>query len=254
MVTGWNEWTMGRGKRGSDAPDRPIQFVDCANGEYSRDLEMMRGGYGDNYYMQLCSLVRRYKGAPRLAVRRQGERVVYDNVSDGDFHRDAPGYGGVRYKNDTGRSAISQIEVSHEAEFVNFRISAKEPVDASKRKEGVWMRIYVNVEGSNGYGFIVNNHAHADGTTSIARIKTPGESLAAKDMPGVSADWKVEDGVLLVRCPRKALDIDGRNFELWFKVADSRGKLRNIEDFYDQGDAAPLGRLNYVYKGTDDEM
>jgi hypothetical protein len=49
--------------------------------------------------------------------------------------------------------------------------------------------------------------------------------------------------------PRKAIGLDHDDFTLWFKVADSREKYRNIEDFYDKGDVAPLGRLNFVYKG-----
>jgi hypothetical protein len=32
-------------------------------------------------------------------------------------------------------------------------------------------------------------------------------------------------------------------------VADSREKYRRVEDFYDKGDVAPLGRLNFVYRG-----
>ena len=31
---------------------------------------------------------------------------------------------------------------------------------------------------------------------------------------------------------------------------DSTEELTSIEDFYDKGDAAPLGRLNFVYRGT----
>ena len=31
--------------------------------------------------------------------------------------------------------------------------------------------------------------------------------------------------------------------------ADSREKYRKVEDFYDKGDVAPLGRLNFVYRG-----
>ena len=38
-------------------------------------------------------------------------------------------------------------------------------------------------------------------------------------------------------------------FTMWFKVADSREAYRSIEDFYDKGDSAPLGRLNFVYRG-----
>ncbi len=59
LVTGWNEWIAGRWQ---GIPERPLMFVDCANYEYSRDLEMMRGGYFDNYFMQLIENVRPLQG------------------------------------------------------------------------------------------------------------------------------------------------------------------------------------------------
>ena len=69
MVTGWNEWIAGRWKR----PGLPIVFVDQYDQQCSRDIEPMRGGHGDDYYWQLVSNVRRYKGAaalPRASARR----------------------------------------------------------------------------------------------------------------------------------------------------------------------------------------
>ena len=65
LVTGWNEWIAGYW---SGIPERPVMFVDAANYEYSRDLEMMRGGYFDNYFMQLVSYVRKYKGTEETPV------------------------------------------------------------------------------------------------------------------------------------------------------------------------------------------
>lgn len=50
FFTGWNEWTAGKIR--GDA-DRPVLMVDQANCEYSRDVEPMRGGFFDNYYMEL---------------------------------------------------------------------------------------------------------------------------------------------------------------------------------------------------------
>ena len=35
---------------------------------------------------------------------------------------------------------------------------------------------------------------------------------------------------------------------LCFKAADSVKKYEKIEDFYDNGDVAPLGRLDFVFK------
>ena len=58
----------------------PIVFVDLADPNNSRDIEPMRGGFGDNYYMQLCEFVRRYKGAPpRVEV---GENTTISIAGD----------------------------------------------------------------------------------------------------------------------------------------------------------------------------
>lgn len=37
-------------------------FNDLFNCAFSRDAEMMKGGYGDNYYMQIARNVRNFKG------------------------------------------------------------------------------------------------------------------------------------------------------------------------------------------------
>ena len=97
LVTGWNEWIAGYW---SGIPERPVMFVDAANYEYSRDIEMMRGGYFDNYFMQLVSYVRKYKGTDETpvypAVKSVGVEwrksfdlspAIYDCFLDGDMHR-----------------------------------------------------------------------------------------------------------------------------------------------------------------------
>jgi hypothetical protein len=38
-----------------------VIFVDEFIQEFSRDIEPMNGGHGDNYYYQLVDYVRRYK-------------------------------------------------------------------------------------------------------------------------------------------------------------------------------------------------
>jgi hypothetical protein len=58
FLTGWNEWIAMQLNR---KEGRPI-FCDQYNLELSRDVEMMAGGYGDNYYMQMAANIRRYKG------------------------------------------------------------------------------------------------------------------------------------------------------------------------------------------------
>jgi hypothetical protein len=246
LVTGWNEWIMGRWR---GTRERPIMFVDCANGEYSRDIEMMRGGYGDGYFMQLVGYVRRYKGASPHPVHAAGAApAVYDGFQDGGFARDWPGYGRV-YENRSQRNAIRRIEMRHDAKDVHVIVRTVKPIDAGDCS-GTWMKLYLNTDGGRGYGFVANNAPGTDGTTTLAKTKERGERLECVDVPGVKVPCVVSGDSFSMSIPRAALGIDGRDFTLWFKVADSRTAIDAIEDFYDHGDAAPLGRLNYVYKGV----
>lgn len=244
LVTGWNEWIMGRWK---GIPERPIMFVDCANTEYSRDIEMMRGGYFDNFFMQLVGYVRRYKGAAPHPVHVAGAGMAfYDHVADGDFPRHAPGYGQV-YENRTQRHAIRRIGIRHDAVDLHFQIQTRKPI-ASADRTGTWLKLYLNPGGGPGYRFVLNNTPRADGTTTLARITTPGEALACTDIPDRPIPYTVDGDTITFRVPRAALGLTAPAFTLWFKAADSTAPIATVADFYDHGDAAPLGRLNYVYR------
>lgn len=74
-VTGWNEWTAGR-QYGPGVPmlghvtkTGQYYFVDEYNEEFSRDAMPMKGGFGDDYYMQLVDGIRRFKGARQRPSR-----------------------------------------------------------------------------------------------------------------------------------------------------------------------------------------
>ena len=243
LVTGWNEWIAGRWD--SKRPERRISFVDCANYEYSRDIEMMRGGYFDNFFMQLVSYVRRYKGVSASPVYPMGRVAVYDGYPDGEMARHAEGYGTV-YENFTQRNAIRRVEVSHDEKMIHFQITTKDPV--TQPAEGSWMQIFLNTEKTVGYHYILN-HTAADGMTTLGRVKKAGESLAAEDMTNAQIPYELDGNTLRVSVPRTLIGIDHPGFTLWFKVADSTETYTAIEDFYDKGDALPLGRLNFVYRG-----
>ncbi|CAF4977367.1 unnamed protein product, partial [Rotaria socialis] len=70
FVTGWNEWIAQRFVQtsstnsfiGKQWPIGTTFFVDEFIQEYSRDIEPMFGGHGDNYYYQLINYIRRFKG------------------------------------------------------------------------------------------------------------------------------------------------------------------------------------------------
>jgi hypothetical protein len=257
LVTGWNEWIAGRWQ---GIPERPIMFVDCANYEYSRDLEMMRGGYFDNYFMQLTEYVRRYKGVGdtpvfgRLPVP-EGASVgcfrdadaVYDSFDDGDFARHAEGYGCV-YDNRTQRNAIRKIKVKHDGEYLCFLLRTKQPITPYD-ETGSWMRLYLNTEGGQGYQFVLNTHPTPDGRTTLARVTGSGDDLTAADLPDAVAFYETDGDRFKIKVPLRALGLNPDGFTVWFKAADSREPICSVEDFYEKGDAAPLGRMNFVYRG-----
>ncbi len=245
LITGWNEWIAGDWGNHED-PDRPIMFVDCANYEYSRDVEMMRGGYFDNYFMQMVSYVRRYKGTTETPLTPKCTDAVYDSFSDGDFARHAEGQGGVIYDNHTQRNVIEKVVVGHCEDNLAIDIHTKAPI-TDPLGAGSWMKVYLNTEGGIGYDFVLNHTPRHGGRTTLARLTDKGESLAATDIAEIT--YEIKDNVLKLIVPRAALGLDHDSFTLWFKVADSTETYTAIEDFYDKGDVAPLGRLNFVYRG-----
>lgn len=211
LVTGWNEWIAGRWP---GSKDRPLMFVDCANGEYSRDIEMMRGGYGDAYFLQLVARVKQYKRVredetPNPAGRAKRFRCF----EDAGMARNAPGYGTV-YTNATQRNVPKWIDVSHTREAVRFVVKTVKPVSAEK--SGDWMQILVD-----------------------------GTSVNARGRATVTGD-RFE---LVV--PRDRLGCAGKDpFTLNFKFVDSTVPCKDPLDWYDHGVVAPLGRLPFVYRGA----
>ena len=258
LIRGWNEWIAGYW---SGIPERPVMFVDAANYEYSRDIEKMRGGYFDNYFMQLVSYVRKYKGTDETPVYPAMKSVgvewrksfdvspaIYDCFLDGDMNRQAEGQGGVIYTNFTARNVMDKIGVMHDKDSITFTIRTKDQI-TDPLGAGSWMKIFLNVEGGEGYQYVLNHHTRKDGTTTLGKVIGEGDDLTTVDIPDMMLRYEVRGDVMKISVPRSVIGLDHDNFTLWFKVADSREKYRKVEDFYDKGDVAPLGRLNFVYRG-----
>src|SRR5699024_3210552 len=67
-INDWNEWTAGKYSPGKVETTSFMRrkseyfFVDQYNAEFNRGIQPMKGGYTDNYYMQMVQNIRRYKG------------------------------------------------------------------------------------------------------------------------------------------------------------------------------------------------
>lgn len=257
FFTGWNEWTAGK-IRGDDP--RPVLMVDQANWEYSRDVEPMRGGHFDNYYMQMCDYIRRYKGAPAQPAPQPAHTIDlkggFDQWADlpaywampfGTLPRDAEGQGGVRYTDDTGRNEFDCLKVAHDAENVYFYARTKAPIVFNMFTK--WMNLYIGVAGRpyaphwHGYHYLVNDIV-LDGSATFLQRCLGGYRFGEN----LRVNYRMQASEVMIALPRAALGLTEDAFELRFQWADHTGKNETIADFYLHGDTAPYGRFAFIYR------
>lgn len=257
MVTGWNEWIAGRWGK----PGGPIVFVDQFNQEYSRDIEMMKGGHGDNYYWQLVANVRRYKGAPPLikasapvSIRIGSGFASWKKVAP-EFRdhlgetipRDFPGAAGLHFTNRTGRTDLAAFKVARDRKNLYFYARTHQPLTPPTDPNWMWLLIDADQKGSTGwegYDFIINRTIEADGNTWVEKNdggwKWTKAAKVAFQVAGNELQLAVPRSVLGLPAGETALSLD-------FKWVDNTQKPGDIMDFYISGDTAPEGRFNYRY-------
>ena len=228
LETGWNEWIAGYW---GGIPERPVMFVDCANYEYSRDIEMMRGGYFDNYYVKLCEYVAKLKGKAPEVCCPVGECVTFHGFSDGAMHRNHPGYG-CTYENCSGRYSLKSLTVENGADEFRFTLETSETIDRNDTS-GTFLQILVNPDapGNGEYACAINTSP--DFAAGMTTTRTPAGEI--------SVPMSCSENVLSVSVPKSVMNGD----VLYLKACDSRDPIVSVEDFYDHGDVIPMGRADF---------
>ncbi len=249
MVTGWNEWIAGRW----GSKDK-IAFVDQYDEEYSRDIEPMKGGHGDNYYYQLVAGVRRYKGVPKLpkasapkTIELAGSMDQWADVKPAftdhaheTLPRDFAGVEGLHYTNTTGRNDFLEMKVARDGKNVYFHVRTKADITPAGDN---WMMLFLDTDGKaetgwEGYNFVVNRK---QGTLERNAGGWTWEKAA-------DVALRVEGKEMHLVIPRAALGIaEDAPFTLDFKWADNLQRPGDVMDFYLSGDVAPEGRFKYRY-------
>lgn len=263
FVTGWNEWVAGRFDEFNHVRTPPM-FVDEFDQEHSRDIEPMKGGHGDNYYYQLVSFIRRYKGTQKPPAAspaktidvtggfdqwRDVEPEYLDDLHDTE-HRNHPGFAHAGpYVNDTGRNDFELMKVTHDRENLYFYARTREPI--SEPAGNNWMTLLLDTDrdhktGWEGYDFIINRD-RPDGATCTVERNVDGKWRWEKVGTG-RIRWSGREFQLAIR--RRVLEQGAKdaplNFE--FKWTDNIPAKADILDFLDQGDTAPNARFNYGYQ------
>ncbi|BCM94434.1 hypothetical protein IAD21_06341 [Abditibacteriota bacterium] len=264
-ITGWNEWYAGRqygpgvGMLGRKTQPGQYFFVDNYNQEFSRDAMPMRGGFGDNYYMQMVDGIRRFKGArpvtathgfqsPDLAKANSWNSInteFKDTIGDTD-HRDWPGWGDKHYTDQSGRNDIRVSRVAVDAK--NLYFLAKTGRKLSLSTDPNWMQLLIDSDqnpktGWNGYDYVVNKAVMNPTTSVVARWQDGGWYRIGR------APMKVHGNLLQLTVPRALLKMNAiRKTAFDFHWLDNVALGGDLVDWWYQGESAPDGRFNYRFE------
>ncbi|MBN1125390.1 MAG: hypothetical protein JXA82_10305, partial [Sedimentisphaerales bacterium] len=269
FITGWNEWVAQRflqqkGQGPGRLLGRPLQegdtfFVDAYNQEYSRDIEPMKDGHTDNYYFQMISYIRRYKGVRKPPIARQNYPIIIDGQFDdwkqvrpefrdtiGDTeHRDEKGWGDAgRYVNSSGRNDFVTLKVASNQDNVCFYAQTSEPITAPA---GHWMLLWIDTDrnsktGWHGYDLLVNKEVEDSSRTSVHEYGPDGQWKKR-----ISVRYQVAGNEMELALPRSLFKDSEKGLTFDFHWADNIASLDDPIEFALHGDSAPNRRFNYRF-------
>lgn len=235
FITGWNEWKMGKwtGEPWIKDGSGQIAFVDQYDREHSRDIEPDIDGYLDTYYLQMASNIRRFKGLPHVEIPKDKKTITsmadwadvhpdYISHRGTAAHRDYKGYEGYVYKNFTGRNNIVLCKMCYDDE--NIYAYAECSADINRDGKNV-MQLLIDTDrdkstGWEGYDLVIDSS---------------------------NAKCVIEGNRMYYVIPRSMAGQKEGTPNIEFKWSDNI-ELTDVMNFYRDGDCAPFGRFNFVYK------
>ena len=261
-INDWNEWTAGKYQPGDGKTtkfmrrDSTYFFVDQYNSEFNRCIHPMKGGYTDNYYMQMAQNIRRYKGARPIPVIKGTHQItIGDGFDDWDaveveyrdtagdvFHRDYPGYGGLRYTNDSGRNDIVTCKVAFGADNVHFLAETKEAL--TPHTDPNWMLLLIDADrnhetGWYGYDLLVNKSVPEADVTALMQY-VDGQWVEKERVP-----LHYEGAKLELSLPAALFAATEKGVTFDFHWCDNPAGLEDPISLCADGDSAPNRRFNY---------
>lgn len=269
LITQWNEWIAMKFEApatdkskfmGEKVPVGHPRFVDVFNDEHNRDIEPMKGGFGDLYYYQMIDGIRRYKGVRELP-KASGIKSFDSSKGIGDWsdvlpeyrdhigdtkHRNHHGWGSAGLlTNTTGRNDIKVAKVARDIDFLYFYVETNQ--NLTPRTGENWMELFIAIDGMPKHypsweG--IHYRVHLDSFQKKRYILQ--RSLGGWLWEGVSYVPVVEkDNKLMLMIKREDLG-QTKDASLRFKWSDNRQTTKVI-DWLTDGDTAPNARFMYQY-------
>lgn len=261
-INDWNEWTAMKFNTEGNVSwlgrINPFMFVDQYNMEFNRGIQPMKGGYSDNYYMQMAQNIRRYKGSRPIPQHSgfaeckidgrfsdwKNNSIEYRDTKGDTFHRDAKGYAGLHYTNTSGRNDIITSKVAVGKENISFYAETAEKL--TPHTDPNWMLLMIDADNNSstgwyGYDFIINKELKNERTTTLMQYDSQkGEWSYVADIAMRYADNRLE-----LTIPRQLLNLAEAKFTLDFKWTDNPTELKDPISLCTDGDTAPNRRFNY---------
>jgi hypothetical protein len=280
MITAWNEWIAGL----THSMQTPWVQCDGFNEEFSRDIEPMKGGFGDNFYYQAIANIRRYKGVPEIPGATPQKTIDIAGSSDqwqdvgpeftghagNTIPRDHDGFGralktritapqpdfedngttwrgqeGPRYTNTSGRNSLLGMKVARDKDYIYFHVRTEKSVTPSNDPN--WMTLLIRTG---------NPTHHAwNGYDFVVNRMPPGAQGAVLEKNNGGRNWlkasdvryKVEGNQMHLAIPRKVLGLTGDPLTFDFKWLDNIPLPEDLTEFFITGDTAPSGRFRFRY-------
>ena len=256
FVTGWNEWIAQKMVDGNDQ----VFFVDTFNEPYSRDMEMMKGGYGDNFYLQFSRNIKKYAWSEPKHYKYSNKTIDINDFSleqwnDVKAYRDFEGDAMERdfyradrtekYYDNSNRNDIINTYITHDANNLYVRVETKDKLTTPSNSDAAWMNLMISL-GKNdnsfaSFNYIINRSRNGN--------KASIEKLTSNFTPTNVGECDISylDNVIQYAIPLSLINRDDKNFEVGVKVCDNIQEKNDIQDYYVSGDSAPIGRLSYSY-------
>jgi hypothetical protein len=265
-INDWNEWCAGK----YGAPEGQqfdfmrrksnYRFIDQYNGEFNRSIQPMKGGYTDNYYMQMAQNIRRYKGVRPIPELRglspikidgefsdwAGAPVEYRDTIGDTAHRDYNGYGGLHYVETSGRNDITTCKVAVDENNIYFYAETKDPLTA--RTDPNWMLLLIDADSNHetgwcGYDIIINKKIVDDASTLLLRYNENSTPNPWVEQAALS--YRTTGNAVEIAVPKGLLGVAGDAFAFDFHWSDNTIDLKDPISLCVSGDSAPNRRFNY---------
>jgi len=238
FVGEWNEWTAQRLRDWNRYRHPCGLFVDLWNAEFSRDIEPVRGHWGDAYYWQLVANVRRYKGVRPIPSVRSAPIAIDGKFDDWKFvepefrdsagdpmRRNHPGRDAAGpYVDMSGRNDIVAAKVSKVGGTYCFYVRTREPLTPPEGED--WMTLFIDVDRNASTGWCGYDLVVRYGREESVKFAYAGNEIELSVPVSLFGEHLSPDG-----------------FD--FKWTDNCLTAHDWTDFTLHGDAAPDDRFNY---------